>query len=162
MENIGLNLKERLSKVFTCFHCFSKPEYLIFNTNLFQVLESIKLEALHIAEVIKINGLKLILKNSHNLFLGQAGKIKDNVLDFYKNLTYNIIFFCYYSVLNCQKSKNWSNNSWSNINCYTNIWFFFHHLFFKLCLGFTGNQPVFEFPLYKLKNLHILFFYYSR
>lgn len=70
VESIGPDLKEELPKVFICLGCFSKPKYSIFNAKLFQVLESVESEALHIAEAIKLNGFELIPKDPHNLLVG--------------------------------------------------------------------------------------------
>lgn len=54
----------------------------------------------------KRNEFELILKNLSNLFLKQISKTKNNILNFYKNFIYNIIFFYYYSLLRCHKSKS--------------------------------------------------------
>ena len=81
MEGIGLNLEEGFPKVFTCPRRFPEPEHLILNANSLQVLEAVESEASHVAEAIKVGGLELV-KDPHNLFLGQSGEAEGNVLDF--------------------------------------------------------------------------------
>lgn len=61
---------------------FPEPEHPIPNANSLQVLEGVEWEALHMAEAIKFGGLELVLKDPHDLFLGQAGEAEGNVLDF--------------------------------------------------------------------------------
>lgn len=105
MENISPSLEKKLSKIFIYSQRFSKLKHLIFTANLLQVLQGMKLKASNVIEAIKINDLKLVLKNPHNLLLGQARKIKSNVFNFYENLSYNIIFFDYCFFKNIAEAK---------------------------------------------------------
>lgn len=45
------------------------------------------------AEPIKVDGLEPVVKDSHNLFLEEAGEAKADVGDFGGDLTYDVVLF---------------------------------------------------------------------
>ena len=100
-------LVEPFSKVFVCSGGFSQPQHSVLDAYCLLVLEGLVTEPFHVAEPIKIHSLEPVVKDSHNLFLGEAGKSEADVGDFGGDLTYDVILFhphpfcCLYSFVCC-------------------------------------------------------------
>lgn len=88
-----LDFVETLFKIFIHSKDFLQPHYFILDAYSLCVLENLIAEPSNVAEPIKVDDFELVLKDLHNLFLGEANKAEDYVWDFEKDFIYNVVFF---------------------------------------------------------------------
>lgn len=89
------NLVKAVPIILIYIRDFLKFEHPIFNCNHFFVLLSFKSEALHMAELVKVDRLELILKNLYDLFLRKSDKLEEELRDLGGNLTLQLIIPIY-------------------------------------------------------------------
>lgn len=108
VESISPHLVERLAEVFLGLRRFSELEHAVLNADTGLVIQGVESEFTHMEEVIEVDWLELILKDSHNFLLWEACKLEGDAHNFGGDLICDIVFFF------CRNPPSWGRWSYSS------------------------------------------------
>lgn len=95
-ERFSPDFVKTLSKVFIRSKRFSQPQYSFLDAYFHLVLKGLIAEPLHLVKPIKFDGLELVIKNPHNLFLGEASKVEADDSNFRETIIYDFVLFYFF------------------------------------------------------------------